>query len=647
MKRKFKSSNWPRQVIQWAVILTVVILAALPLVNKGFTPDFEAYCPFGGVQALGSYLLNQSLACTMTSAQIVMGVLMMIGVFLFSKLFCGYICPIGTFSEWLGKLGDKLKVRITIKGIADKFLRSLKYGLLFITFYFTFDSNELFCKKFDPYYAIATGFSIDVVVLYAAIAIALVILGSIFIRLFFCKYICPFGAFANILKFTAFFVGILIVYIVLLKFGVEISYVWPLAIACVGGYIIEITGISGKFFPVTKITRNEISCIDCNLCNKKCPQGIDVANVKVVKDVDCNLCGECITACPVKNTVQINKKKSLRWLPVIAVVVLVAIGLSLGEIIEVPTIDQQWVPQEEMANAAVYSQAGLRSIKCYGSSMAFAAKMKRVPGIYGIAAYVGTNKIKITYDSTMLNPEKIQEAFFTPLKTPLKPLEKDVLNVQKVSVLLENFFDPYDFNYLSILLKQKTEAVGLQIEFGCPVNVFIYFPDNVDLDEKELTELLESKSVSYESAGKPTEAKLGYEVVKDMEITQITKEEYITLLFQPFIAHFNSFDDYDSLVIDTYRLPIGKNASLTARFPYMVSHLSNEKGIVSFETALDEEYKQVLDIGYIDSMTNAGRVYELLTSDSLFFTYRDGSTGSVENMFEFPEEGKLLIKGDD
>jgi hypothetical protein len=100
------------------------------------------------------------------------------------------------------------------------------------------------------------------------------------------------------------------------------------------------------------------------------------------------------------------------------------------------------------------------------------------------------------------------------------------------------------------------------------------------------------------------------------------------------------------LVIDTYRLPIGKNASLTARFPYMVSHLSNEKGIVSFETALDEEYKQVLDIGYIDSMTNAGRVYELLTSDSLFFTYRDGSTGSVENMFEFPEEGKLLIKGD-
>lgn len=647
MKKKSKSSNWPRPVIQWAVILTIVILAALPLVIKGFTADFEAYCPFGGVQALGSYLLNQSLACTMTSAQIVMGGLMIIGVFLFSKLFCGYICPIGTFSEWLGKLGDKLKVRITIKGIADKVLRSLKYGLLFITFYFTFDSNELFCKKFDPYYAVTTGFSVDVVVIYAAIAIALVILGSIFIRLFFCKYICPFGAFANILKFTAFFIGVLIVYIVLLKFGVEISYVWPLAIACVGGYIIEISGISGKIFPLAKITRNEQSCIDCNLCNKKCPQGIDVANVKVVRDVDCNLCGECITACPVKNTVQVNKRKSLRWLPVIAVVVLATIGLSLGEIIEVPTIDQHWVPQEEMTNVAVYSQDGLRSIKCYGSSMAFAGKMKRVPGIYGIAAYVGTNKIKITYDSTMLNPEKIQEAFFTPLKTPLKPLENDVLNVQKVSVLLENFFDPYDFNYLSILLRQKTEAVGLQIEFGCPVNVLIYFPDYVELSEKELTEILESKSVSYESAGKPAEAKLGYEVVKDMKISQISREEYIKLLFEAYVAHFNSFDDYDSLVINNYRLPLGKNASLKARFPYMVSHLSNNKGVVAFETALDQDFKQVLDIGYIDTLITSESVYELLTSDSLYFTYRDGSTGSVENMFVFPEEGKVLIKGDD
>ena len=126
-----------------------------------------------------------------------MGVILLVGVLLFSKLFCSYICPIGTISEWLGRLGDQLKIRYTIKGLGDKILRSLKYILLFITLYFTLQSNELFCKKFDPYFSVASGFNSDVVVLYASLAIALVIFGSIFIRLFWCKYLCPLGAISN------------------------------------------------------------------------------------------------------------------------------------------------------------------------------------------------------------------------------------------------------------------------------------------------------------------------------------------------------------------------------------------------------------------------------------------------------------------
>ena len=37
--------------------------------------DVEAYCPFGGLQALGSYLVNNSLACTMSMTQIMVGIL--------------------------------------------------------------------------------------------------------------------------------------------------------------------------------------------------------------------------------------------------------------------------------------------------------------------------------------------------------------------------------------------------------------------------------------------------------------------------------------------------------------------------------------------------------------------------------------------
>jgi len=107
-----KKRSLPRFILQWSVIAFLLFLGARAFLQKEYIPDFEAYCPFGGVQALSSYFLNNSLACTMTTAQIAMGIMLIIGIILFSKLFCAFICPIGTISEWLGNLGDKFKVSI-------------------------------------------------------------------------------------------------------------------------------------------------------------------------------------------------------------------------------------------------------------------------------------------------------------------------------------------------------------------------------------------------------------------------------------------------------------------------------------------------------------------------------------------------------
>ena len=572
----------------------------------------------------------------MTSTQIGMGVLFVIAVILFSKLFCSYICPIGTISEWLGKLGSKLKVRFTIKGIVDKILRSLKYILLFITLYYTFDSNELFCKKFDPYYAIATGFDMDVVVLYAAISIALVILGSVFIRLFWCKYICPLGAISNIFKFTIFFVAVLGTYILLLVFGVNISYVWPIAIATVGGYIIELIGQKSRIFPVARITRDEDTCTNCQLCSIKCPQAIDVASVKVVKHVDCNLCSECISVCPVNDTIQINKKKSLRWLPIIATVVLVVAGIFMGMYWEVPTIDQRWGDDEEMANSAVFTQSGLKNIKCYGSSMAFASKMKKMKGVNGVATYVDDHRVKIYYDPSVLSEDKIMEELFTPMKVPIRPIAKDVEDVRVVSLLLENFFDTYDFNYLSILLKQKTDALGLQSEYACPVIVKIYFPANSDLDEESMIDIIQSKKLEYElSTGAKNAVELGYKVATEPEYNIISRAEYIKLLFKPYKQDFNKRATYTESVIDTLRLPLGKNSSQAKRYPYLVSHLSNDNGIVEFNAILDSDMVQKAQILFVDTMTNSEAIIEALQQDTLIFTYRSGKIGKTPNLFNF------------
>ncbi|MFV0592643.1 MAG: 4Fe-4S binding protein [Draconibacterium sp.] len=498
MKLKTKNINWPRYIIQWGVLAFILILAFFPQIIKISAPDFEAYCPFGGLQALGSYLLNQALSCTMTSAQIVMGVLLFIGVLLFSKLFCSYVCPVGTVSEWLGTLGDKLKIRFTIQGVADKILRSLKYILLFITVYFTLQSNELFCKKYDPYFALASGFNTDVVVLLAIISIVLVVLGSIFIRLSWCKYLCPLGAISNIFKFSVFFVAILGIYLILLKLGIAISYVWPLAIACVGGFVIEVSKLTSKFTPVAKITRNIESCIDCNLCSKKCHQAIDVAKLKSVKHVDCNLCGDCLLVCPVEKTLTINKQPKLKRLPLITLILLAVLGITLGNVWEVPTIDLRWANAGQMESAAAYTQSGLKNIKCYGSSMAFANKMKKIDGIYGVATYVKHNKIKLYYDDSQLNEEKIQQAMFTPQRKPIRPITSSVDTVYGVTFKLNNFFDDMDFSYLSLLLYHQTNAVGVISEFDCPVTVKIFFPEKIQ-NIDSLINIVESKTLTVET----------------------------------------------------------------------------------------------------------------------------------------------------
>lgn len=634
MKRKTQRTNWPRIAIQGGIILFILILFFAPGLFNKTAPDFEAYCPFGGLQALGSYLLNQALSCTMTSAQIVMGVILLIGVILFSKLFCSFICPVGTVSEWLGKLGDKLKMRLTIKGIADKVLRSLKYILLFLTLYFTLQSNELFCKKFDPYFALASGFGSDVVLLYAIIAIAVVILGSVFIRLFWCKYLCPLGAISNIFKFSLFFVATTGIYLVLLRLGMGISYVWPLAVACAGGYVIELAGQKSRFFPVAKITRSTESCTNCLRCSKKCPQGIDVASLTTVKHVDCNLCGDCLLVCPEKNTLTINKNEKLKRLPVFAAIALVVIGITLGNVWEIPTIDEKWGEPEELENAAIFTQSGLKNIKCYGSSMAFASKMKFVDGIYGVATFVKHHRVKIYYNPEMLDEIKIQELIFTPQKKSVNSLGKGVEQVYEVTLKLENFFDSFDFNYLGILLKQKTNAVGLLSEFGCPVIVKIYFPEEVK-NQEELISIVETDKLTYETTAGETTVTLGYKVSGNPGYSTMGRNDYISVMFTPYESSFNQRKTYTDEVLKTYQLPMGKNRALQNRYSYLVSHLSNDDGVVGFQTLLDSAYLEIAEIVYVDTMTTVGNIQKALLNDSLTITYSNGRVGKVKNMFDF------------
>lgn len=639
MNFKLSKSNWPRLLFQWGVIIYIAILAIISSTTSIIT-DFEAYCPFGGIQALGSFFINNSLTCSMTSVQIIMGIFMMVGVFLFSKLFCSYICPIGTITEWFSKLGTKLKIEIKMNRILDKVFRSLKYILLFITLYYTFDSSELFCKKFDPFYAVTSGFDYDVVILWAALAIFIVIIGSVFIKMFWCKYICPFGALANIFKFTGFFVLVLAIYIALLKFGMELNYVWPLTFACLGGYIIEISKFKIRFFPIAKITRNEDSCTNCQLCTINCPQSIDVANTKVVRDADCNLCVECVTSCPEKNTLQVNNRNKLKWLPPVSLAIMIVLGLYIGSFFEIPTIDQRWYDASEMKDAKIYKRSGLKSIKCFGSCTVFANQMHQIKGVMGVSAFVGTKTVKIYYDPKIINETQIEKAIFTPMKSPIRTLAKDARDLQIVSIKLDQFFDTSDFSYLCRLLQQKTKVVGVETVFGCPVVVNMFIPADVLINEEELTKILESKELTYKIKDGSNTVKLTYVVKGDYSYKPLTKADYVRLMFKPYEAEFARKKNYTDDVIGIFRVAMGKNKSQVKNLKYLGSHLYDIDEVLGVRNLIDTNLQQVLEIQYIDSLTTGDKILELLNCDTLRFSYSSGKKGTVKNMFNFIKSKK-------
>ena len=89
---------------------------------------------------------------------------------------------------------------------------------------------------------------------------------------------------------------------------------------------------------------------------------------------------------------------------------------------------------------------------------------------------------------------------------------------------------------------------------------------------------------------------------------------------------------------------MGKNSLLRKRLKYLVSHISKDDGVIKLQTILDDEFKEVMDISFVDTMTNFNQIHHLLNSDTLTFTYSNGEIGKIENMFHFDEEGIVIEK---
>lgn len=661
-KQSTIKKNWPKYLLQWGVLAAIAGFLLIPCKNPA---NPEAYCPMGGLQALATFFVRGSLPCSMSMVQIVMGIVLTAAVVLFSKLFCGYICPLGTVQDLLVKLRNVIGwkgIEIKSGSIADKVLRVIKYALLFWIFYMTATASELFCKNLDPYYAVATGFKGEITLWMSIVTVALVLVCGFFINMFWCRYLCPLGAISNSLKFWEWIVVLAAAYYVLGLVGVNVPWWALLAAFCVAGYLLEI--LCGKpKLQVLHIMKNDAKCTHCGICNKHCPYGIDIANCKTgaVNAVDCTLCGECTAVCPmdaIHTGVCVKGSRNLGnvLLPAIIAVLLVAFGFWAGDKYELPTINVTWGIEETLEDGTVkqlvdpsvletMEMTGLRSVKCYGSSMAFKAKLEKIRGVYGVKTFVAHHRAVITYDPSVTTSEKIQESVFTPSKfrvnTP-DPAATDSIKV--VTIRTENMYDKLDLNYLGLQMRLTEKKIyGLESEFACPLIVRVYMDPSENLDKawfKKIVNMKELEMPLHGGGTKITPVNFKFVDLEDGE-SYISTEAFIRRMFTPFKAQFKKrVEEFEGKPQFVYEIPDAnyEKPIILRNLPFVSNHLSKNDGIIGVYLELNKDLVPALMVRFAAPMT-ASRIWELLNMEKWTITYAEDDVREVDAKLKFKTPG--------
>jgi len=224
----------------------------------------EGWLPIAGLMNFRLFTLTGQIPTIHPAAMFLFLAFLLISLLL-KKAFCSWLCPVGTLSEYLWKLGHKLFGRnFALPRWADIPLRGLKYLLMgfFVFFIGTMSADALLGFLATPYGLIA-----DVRMLNffreigqtAALVLVVLVVGSMLVKNFWCRYLCPYGA---------------------------------------------LMGLASLLSPV-KIRRDTEACIDCAKCAKVCPAHLPVDQLVQVRSAECTACMECIAACPAQNALQL------------------------------------------------------------------------------------------------------------------------------------------------------------------------------------------------------------------------------------------------------------------------------------------------------------------------------------------------------
>jgi polyferredoxin len=225
----------------------------------------EGWLPIAGMMNAKFFLITGQIPLIHPAAMFLFLAFGLMSLVL-KKSFCSWLCPVGTLSEYLGTLGRRIFGRtFHLPPGLDIPLRILKYLLLA---FFIFVIGAMSAPALEQFMATPYGLIADVKMLNffrnigetAAIVIGLLAVGSMLVQNFWCRYLCPYGAWMGLLSLLS---------------------------------------------PV-KIRRDAEVCIDCAKCAHACPSALPVDKLVQIRSVECTACMACVAACPAQNALQFS-----------------------------------------------------------------------------------------------------------------------------------------------------------------------------------------------------------------------------------------------------------------------------------------------------------------------------------------------------
>lgn len=213
---------------------------------------------FSAVGDILTALIKDRFSVYALSAQLITVLTVFIITALWGRFFCGFVCFFGTLQELTAFLSKKIfPTKRQLPPQFDHLLKFIKYFIFIFLVVGIWILALPVDSSYNPWGVFGMLVSGNLSAVSAAIPTAgffilmAILICSIFIERFFCRYLCPLGAIFAI--------------------------------------------VSSK--RAYQIHRSD-TCINCGLCTKRCSMGIDVPQKDTVTSGECINCMQCLTICP-------------------------------------------------------------------------------------------------------------------------------------------------------------------------------------------------------------------------------------------------------------------------------------------------------------------------------------------------------------